>query len=175
MKILAISIAAYNQEKNLDRCVESLIIPSMDDLEIFIVNDGSCDNTSAIAHKWAERYPRSITVIDKENGHTGSCHNKTMRMATAKYYRILDSDDFYDSAALEQFVNRLRTVNVDMIITTHLICHKKGNVRVAPAKDIQDEEMCLTDMDFTKHNLYQCFGMHGTTYKTSLIGGVKCA
>ena len=173
MKILTISIAAYNQEKYLDRCIKSLIIPSIDDLEIFIVNDGSKDKTSAIAHKWAKEYPNSITSIDKENGHTGSCHNITMKIATAKYYRILDSDDFYDSAALELFVNKLKSTDVDMVITTHVICHKKSNERIEPGNEIQNKEMLISGVDFTKYNLYQCFGMHGTTYKTSLIGGGK--
>lgn len=175
MKTLTISIAAYNQERYLDRCISSLIIPSIDDLEIFVVNDGSKDNTSEIAHRWASKYPSSIFAIDKENGHTGSCHNRTLKEATAKYYRILDADDYYDTAALETFVQRLKSTDADMLITTHVICRKKSEERIFPGEEIRNRELKIADVDFTRNNLPSCFGMHGTTYKLSLIRGGKFA
>lgn len=174
-KVLSISISAYNQERHLDRCIESLIIPSVDELEIFVVNDGSKDRTSEIAHRWAEKYPQSVFAIDKENGHAGSCHNVTLKSATGKYYRILDGDDYYDTEALESFVQKLKHADADMVISTHVICSRHGAERVAPAADICDRELQLTDVDFTRHNLSRCYGMHGTTYRTAILGGVKSA
>ena len=67
-KLLSISISAYNKGKYLDECIQSLLIPSLDKLEIIVVNDGSTDNTSEIAHKYADQYPDSIIAIDKSKG-----------------------------------------------------------------------------------------------------------
>lgn len=168
MKTLAISIAAYNQEKYLDRCLQSLIIPSVDDLEIFVVNDGSKDKTSEIAHRWAEQYPKSIFVIDKENGHYGSCCNASLKQATAKYFRLLDADDYFNSAELEKFVGSLKQIDADMVITTHVICNTPPR-KIAPGKELIGNVYNLCDVDFNNNNLCDCYGMHGTTYKTKVL------
>ena len=63
-KLLSVCIPSYNMEQYLRRCVESLLIPSLDKLEILIVNDGSKDHTLAIAREYAQKYPASIVVID---------------------------------------------------------------------------------------------------------------
>ena len=52
-KIITISIAAYNQEKFLGRCIQSLLVPSLDKVQIIVINDGSTDRTSEIAHEYA--------------------------------------------------------------------------------------------------------------------------
>ena len=67
-KVLSISISAYNKAQYLDQCIQSLLIPSLDKLEIIVVNDGSTDHTSEIVHKYAAQYSDSIIAIDKPNG-----------------------------------------------------------------------------------------------------------
>ncbi len=69
-KLLTISVAAYNAEPYLERCISSVVsCPDAARLcEIIIVNDGSHDSTSDIAHRFQSRYPQAVRVIDKENG-----------------------------------------------------------------------------------------------------------
>ena len=56
MKLLTISIAAYNAEKYLKRCLDSLAnIKLLDDLEIIVVDDGATDNTLNIAKTYEEK------------------------------------------------------------------------------------------------------------------------
>ena len=90
MKLLSLAIAAYNMEAFLDQCLKSVTrfdIP--DSLEVIVVNDGSKDRTSEIAHAYQKMRPDIIQVIDKENGHYGSCINKGLEVATGKYFRPL--------------------------------------------------------------------------------------
>ena len=55
-------------ERYLSRCLDSLLVSSIIEyIEILVVNDGSKDQSSAIAHNYQERYPQSVKVIDKEN------------------------------------------------------------------------------------------------------------
>lgn len=57
-KVLTIVIPAYNMEKFLPYCLDSLLIgPGLEDVEVLVVNDGSVDRTSAIAHEYEERFP----------------------------------------------------------------------------------------------------------------------
>ena len=62
----------------MDRAVES-ILKGGEDVEIIIVNDGSKDDTSKIAHEYEEKYPTIIRAVDKENGGHGDAVNGTDR------------------------------------------------------------------------------------------------
>ena len=69
-KILTIIIPTYNMEKYLHKCLNSLIVSdkSLEKLEVLIVNDGSKDSSSQIAHEYESKFPKTFRVIDKENG-----------------------------------------------------------------------------------------------------------
>ena len=92
-KILTIVIPTYNMQDYLHRCLDSLIVPEeqMKHLEVLVVNDGSKDNSSAIAHEYQNKYPDTFRVIDKDNGHYGSCVNAALKIATGKYFRLVDA------------------------------------------------------------------------------------
>ena len=98
MKLLTLAIASYNMEAFLDQCLESVTsfdIP--DSLEVLVVNDGSNDRTSNIAHVYQKLRPDIVKVIDKKNGHYGSCINEALKNATGKYFRPLDADDWVNT------------------------------------------------------------------------------
>lgn len=69
-KILTIVIPTYNVQDYLHRCLNSLIVSEeqMQHLEVLVVNDGSKDSSSAIAHEYQDKYPDTFRVIDKEKG-----------------------------------------------------------------------------------------------------------
>jgi|GEM_PF-160365 len=122
-KILTITIPTYNMEKYLRRCLNSLIIgeKQMSQLEVLVINDGSKDNSSTIAHEYEKIFPQTFRVIDKENGNYGSCVNRGLKEATGKYFRLLDADDWFDTNALETLIERLSNLGlcVDMILTSY--------------------------------------------------------
>lgn len=113
-KILSISVAAYNAEKWLARCLDSFLIPEvMNDIEVLIVNDGSSDGTSAVGSKYASEYPDTFKLINKENGGHGSTINVGIKNACGKYFKIVDSDDWVERDGLIELVNKLKFVEVD--------------------------------------------------------------
>ena len=119
-KLLTIVIPAYNMEAYLGRCVSSLLSLEATELaktEVVIVNDGSKDNTSEVAHSYQQHYPDVVKVIDKENGNYGSCINCGLASAQGKYIKILDADDWFDTAAYATFVQRLQALDVDLVVT----------------------------------------------------------
>ena len=118
-KILTVVIPTYNMQDYLRRCLDSLIIPEeqMKQLEVLVVNDGSKDSSSAIAHEYQDKYPNTFRVIDKENGNYGSCVNRGLKEATGKYFRILDADDWFDNVELKKFVQSLNYIpSVDVVL-----------------------------------------------------------
>lgn len=117
-KLLTISIAAYNMEKYIREALEPLTDARViDNLEIFVIDDGGTDHTLEIAKEYAAKYPNSIFPIHKENGGYGSTVNYAVAHATGKYFKLLDGDDWFDREALVSLVETLRRIDADIIKT----------------------------------------------------------
>lgn len=104
-------------ELYLGRCLNSLAVPNILRAEIIIVNDGSKDTTLQIANEFREKYPDSVTVIDKENGNYGSCINAGLRIASGKYVKVLDADDYFDAKVFNDYIEQLTTLDYDVVLT----------------------------------------------------------
>ena len=108
MKIISCTVPRYNSQAYMRKCVDSLLVGG-DDVEIIIVNDGSKDDTIKIANEYAERYPDIVKVVDKENGGHGSGINEGLKLASGRYFKVVDSDDWLDKDALEQLIAVMKT------------------------------------------------------------------
>ena len=117
MKILTLAVPTYNMEPYLEKCVRSCMCDNKHLLEVLIVNDGSTDGSSTIAHKLQSEYPEIVTVIDKENGNYGTCVNRAISEAQGKYFRMLDADDWANTDALNSLLDKLQTCDADCIVT----------------------------------------------------------
>lgn len=155
-------------ELYLDNCLSSLILDDeqMSLLEIIIVNDGSKDNSIRIAMNYAQRFPDTFVVIDKENGNYGSCVNVGLHKATGRYFRILDADDSYQTAEFSSFVSSLDKLDVDLVITPFVMKESDGMKEMNLSESISlgreytiDE---LSESDFLLH-------MHSMTFATSML------
>ena len=126
-KLLSVIIPTYNMQDYLPRCVQSLLSAHKRELlEIIVVNDGSKDNSLNIALGYAEKYPDSMVVVDKENANYGSCINAGINVAKGKYIKILDADDCYDTEALDEVLCHLVDVDVDLVITDFVRVYANG-------------------------------------------------
>lgn len=115
-------------EKYLAKCLDSLLIPEIDEIEVLVVNDGSKDRSSDIAHEYADRYPQSIKVLDKENGNYGSCINAALPVVSGRYVKILDADDSFDSTAFSEFIKAIRGLNADIVFTRCKHINEDGTI-----------------------------------------------
>ena len=82
-------------------------------LEILIIDDGSRDQTGAIADQYAERYPTVVRVIHKENGGHGSGINCGIQNASGRYMKVVDADDWVDPEALDHLIAALKNCRDD--------------------------------------------------------------
>lgn len=120
MKILTVLIPVYNTEKYIRRCVDTLMVDNiLDDIEVLIVSDGSKDGSVDIAKEYEAKYPNTVKVIEKENGGHGSTINKGLECATGKYFRVLDSDDWFNPIDFEKFVQRLKNEEADLVVCNY--------------------------------------------------------
>lgn len=117
-KLLTVTIPAYNAEKFLASCLESLLsCEERAGTELLVIDDGSQDRTGAIADAYAARYPDIVRVIHKENGGHGSGINAGIAAAKGKYFRVVDSDDTVDPKAYGAYLQRLKCIDSDLIVT----------------------------------------------------------
>lgn len=115
-------------ENYLAKCLESLLIPDFEAVEVLVVNDGSKDRSSEIAHSYAARYPDSIRVIDKQNGNYGSCINAALPLVTGRYVKVLDADDTFDTNAFQKLVEKLPITKSDLVITDMVIVDENQKI-----------------------------------------------
>lgn len=169
-KILTIVIPTYNMEKHLDKCLSSLIVSkeNMKRLEIMVINDGSKDCSSEIAHSYATRFPQTFCVIDKENGNYGSCVNRGLKEATGKYIKVLDADDYFLTQNIERLINALTTFDVDLILTDYDVVNPLGKVIKMKKFDFPQNEV-LDIEHYCNCQEFEKVQMHAVTYRTDLL------
>lgn len=129
-KMLSIIIPTYNMERFLHKCLDSLIVSdgNMKRLEVLVVNDGSKDSSSQIAHEYEKNYPNTFKVIDKENGNYGSCINRGLKEASGKYIKVLDADDSYDTKVFDEYISYLSSSDADLVVSDFNIVDENGNL-----------------------------------------------
>lgn len=98
MKTLSIVVPSYNSADYLGRCLDSLVIGGAD-VEILVINDGSTDQTGAIADDYQARFPGIVRAIHKPNGGHGSAINTGIDEAAGRHIKVVDSDDWVDADA----------------------------------------------------------------------------
>ena len=161
-KLLTLIIPTYNMERYLKKCLDSLLVArNLDCLEVLVVNDGSKDASSAIAHEYSEKYPRSIRVIDKENGNYGSCINRGVAEGCGKYVKILDADDHFDTQVLDDVLEQMKTVDADLFLTDTVQIHEDGSFVLKNDFSIPPMQV----VDFGGYTKVDEMPMHSIAYK----------
>ena len=115
-KVLSIIVPTYNMEACLEKNLKSLILEYGEErLEVIVVNDGSTDKSSEIAHTFQTEFPNVFKVIDKTNGNYGSCINAGLKSVCGKYVKIMDADDNYFTHNLKSFIDYLESQDADLV------------------------------------------------------------
>lgn len=173
MKLLTFTIPCYNSQDYMRHCIES-ILPGGEDVEILIVDDGSKDDTAAIADEYAEKYPTIVKAIHQENGGHGEAVNAGIRNATGLYFKVVDSDDWVDWNAYQTILAKLReiaggSVALDMLLANY-VYEKEG----AKHKRVMRQTGFPKDQIFTWSDVRHFYKghyilMHSVIYRTKLL------
>lgn len=173
-KLLSVVIPTYNMEAYLRRCLDSVTredVPSS--LELIVVNDGSTDGSLAIMQEYAEKRPDIVNIIDKPNGHYGSCVNEALKIATGKYFRILDADDWFDTDGLIALLQTLNRTDSDLIISSYC-CHRNHSTYTIQPQIIDyTKEYSPEDSGIWSKQNPSLFAMHTFTYKRAILLDAK--
>lgn len=117
MKKLSILIPAYNVERWLPRCLNSILSQVKDDIEIVIVDDGSTDTTLQCANEFAEKW-NDIRVFSKHNEGVGAARNYLLDKACGEFIWFVDSDDYIAEGALRHIFSELNST-IDLLSVSY--------------------------------------------------------
>lgn len=134
--LLTIIVPAYNVEKYVGDCLESLINQTKNNHKVIIINDGSTDMTEKICQNYQNKYPDLITYVYQDNQGLGDARNSGLKMVESPYVCFLDSDDWLNTKYVECFSNLIDDVDElpDLIFTLPWV-YDTITKRVSPWKD----------------------------------------
>ena len=122
-KLITFAVPCYNSAAYMRHCIETLLSAG-EQAEIILVDDGSVkDETPAICDEYAAKYPTIVKAIHQENGGHGEGVNQGIRNATGLYYKVVDSDDWLDEAALRTVLAKLNTLTARGTAPDLMICN----------------------------------------------------
>jgi glycosyltransferase involved in cell wall biosynthesis len=90
--LVSVVIPAYNSARTVRQAIESALAQTVEDLDVIVVDDGSSDDSAAVAESVGD--PR-VRVVVQANGGAAAARNTGLAMATGKYVAFLDADDLW--------------------------------------------------------------------------------
>lgn len=147
--VLSIIVPAYNAEKTLRRCIDSILDQGDAPIEVIVSNDGSTDHTWAIVQEYMEQDPR-VRGITSANGGASSARNRAINLAKGQWIAFVDSDDYVERGFFKRCAEVLIKENPDIL--DYLYCGDFDGVihPVAPNKIPKDT---LLDRAYIVHNI----------------------
>lgn len=113
--VVSVLIPVYNVEDYLEKCLDSVVSQTLNNIEIICVDDGSTDGSAEILKEYQKKDKR-INIITKENGGLPSARNAGLEVARGKYIGFVDSDDFIEPNMYETMVNSAKQHDSDVVI-----------------------------------------------------------
>lgn len=175
-KILSVIIPMYNAGRTIQKCLESLILPSeqMDRLEILVVDDGSTDDGAGYVKQFQLKYQESIQLIAKPNGGHGSAVNEAVKRCTGKYFKILDADDWVHTDSLAKAVQLLAEVHAQVVacgydryqVQTGQMIHVGLGHGMTYSAHSRIIYMDMHSLIKNWHHCREIFCLHGLIYQT---------
>lgn len=135
MPLVSIIIPVYKVEKELGRCVDSILCQTLGDIEVILVDDGSPDGCPRICDDYALADSR-VKVVHKQNGGLSDARNFGLDEATGDYVMFVDSDDSIEFDACERLLRLATDSHVDIVL---------GDWRVTPGPDRPDHYSSLEE------------------------------
>ena len=116
MPKVSIIIPAYNAEKVLARCLDSVLAQTFTDFELLVMDDGSKDGTAALCDAYAAKDAR-VRVVHKQNSGVSDTRNQALNLATGEYLQFLDADDWITPEATALYVHAAEENRADLVIS----------------------------------------------------------
>ena len=128
MKKISVIVPVYNMEAHLEKCLNSLVNQTLQEIEIIVVNDGSVDDSQKIIDEFHEKFPQKIKSFTKENGGLSDARNFGLERANGEFIGFVDSDDYVSATMFEEMYELAKKHSAEMVICNLQKVDENGNV-----------------------------------------------
>ena len=146
--MISILIPAYNAEKTIHRCLDSVLGQTVADLEIVVVNDGSKDATLQILHEYAARDSR-IVIVDQANSGVAVARNAGLQKETGEFILYVDADDWVEPNMLERMLSLAD--DADIAFCANDTAEKPEDAKHTDTIEIENWDQDRQLLEFMKH------------------------
>ena len=153
--MVSVIAPVYGVEKYIPRAVKSLQEQTFKDWELFLVDDGSKDNSGKVCDELAKDDKR-IIVIHKENGGAPSARNVAIDKATGKYMFFMDPDDWAEPHMLEDLINTAEQDDAQMVVCGFYIDTYYSDTEKFQQEQFVKSQKFSSQQDF-RNNAYRLF------------------
>ena len=141
---ISVIVPAYNAEKYIERCIESICSQTLKEVEIIVINDGSTDGTADILNHLAVNDDR-IKLVHKENQGQGAARNDGIRISKGEYITFVDADDWLDTRTYETSMKLIMKENPDVFVYNYSLAYPNGHIEQQKNFDNRKVEMGSLD------------------------------
>lgn len=173
-RLISVIIPVYNVEDFLPRCIDSAIKQTYENLEIFLVDDGSTDASGRICDEYKKKDNR-IKVIHKRNGGLSDARNVAIDSMKGDYVFFLDSDDYMSEETISLLYKCMIDNEAD-IVTTQYIEFSGEDYIESDRAIVSKDCITLSNKDALENLMYQkdCkTSAWGKLYKASLFDNIR--
>ena len=129
MNLVSVIIPVYNVENDLEKCIESILNQTYTNLEVWLIDDGSKDNSPKICDVYEQKDSR-VHVVHKQNAGVSAARNTGIERANGDYIMFVDSDDSIAPKAIEHMMERAESTQAEVVICGfHYYFMQEGTVR----------------------------------------------
>lgn len=169
MEKVSVIIPVYNVEQYLDRCIQSVINQTFNNIEIILINDGSIDNSQKICENYAKKDSR-IILINQENMGVSNARNIGINKATGDYITFVDSDDYVDNRYVETLHKYITKYNADVCVCSTYKVYSNGKIE----KEIRENGLLTCKEYLEKLFNLKGFGVcRNNLYKSTVIKDIE--
>ena len=140
MPKLSVIVPVYRAENFLDKCVNSILSQTEQDLQLILVEDGSPDNSGKLCDAWAEKDQR-VQVIHQKNAGVSAARNNGLEAARGEWIGFVDADDWLDSSMYEKML--AASADVDVVSCDAMMVYEDGSRKPDTVRRLP--ESCLLE------------------------------
>ena len=153
--LVSVIMPSYNAERFIDAAIASVVEQSMENWELIIIDDGSCDRSVALAKAWQEKDGRICVLQNEKNSGVAKTRNRGIELAKGQYIAFLDSDDVWHREKLQRQLERMAEENAQIGYCSYAIIGADGE-QARPDYLVPDSARLE---DILKENFIQCSAM----------------
>ena len=151
---VSVIVPVYNGAGKIERCLDSLIAQTYENIEIIVIDDGSVDASPEICDNYARKDKR-IKVIHQKNGGVSSARNNGIQNSSGDYIMFLDGDDALDNNAAQTCVNETESGKWDIVtFGYHMYLESKSGTK--KQNDVVYEKNEFENKEEIKNSFIDC-------------------